>query len=109
MLWYIARHELRDVIRDGRFRWAAAIVAGLLLVALLTGWTYQRSVAAEHASAAQQSRETWLAQSSKDPHSAAHYGGYVFKPHGPLTLVDSGVNAYVGVAAWLEAHKQNEF
>jgi ABC-2 type transport system permease protein len=26
-----------------------------------------------------------------------------------LTLVDSGVNAYVGVAAWLEAHKQNEF
>lgn len=109
MLWYIARHELRDVVRDGRFRWASAIVVGLLLVALLTGWTYQRSVAAEHASAAQQSRATWLAQSSKDPHSAAHYGGYVFKPHGPLTLVDSGVNAYVGVAAWLEAHKQNEF
>lgn len=109
MLLRIARHEIRDVVRDGRFRWASAIVVGLLLVALLTGWTEQRSVAAEHASAAQTSRETWLAQPAKDPHTAAHYGAYVFKPRGPLTLFDSGVNGYAGVVAWLEAHKQNEF
>lgn len=109
MLLRIARHELRDVIRDGRFRWASALVLGLLLVALLTGWTHQRAVAAEHASAAQTSRDTWLAQPARDPHTAAHYGAYVFKPRSPLTLFDSGVNAYTGVAAWLEAHKRNEF
>jgi ABC-2 type transport system permease protein len=109
LLTRIARHEVRDIVRDGRFRWAAIVVGGLLLVALLTGWSEQRRVAAEHASAGRLSRATWLAQSAKDPHSAAHYGAYVFKPRGPLTLFDSGVNAYTGVAAWLEAHKQNEF
>jgi ABC-2 type transport system permease protein len=109
MVLRIARHELIDVVRDGRFRVAAAIVAGLLLVATLAGWSHQRAVSAQHAAAAGVSRQTWLAQAAKDPHSAAHYGAYVFKPRGPLTLVDSGVDAYTGVAAWLEAHKQNEF
>jgi ABC-2 type transport system permease protein len=109
LLANIVRHEIRDVSRDGRFRWAAAVVTGLLLAALLTGWSHQRQISAEHASAEQMSRLTWLAQSSKDPHSAAHYGAYVFKPRGPLTLFDSGIDAYAGVAAWLEAHKQNEF
>lgn len=109
MVGRIARHEFVDVLRDDRFRVVSAVVFSLLLVSLLTGWTYQRAVSAEHASAARTSHETWLAQSAKDPHSAAHYGAYVFKPRGPLTLVDSGINPYTGVAAWLEAHKQNDF
>jgi ABC-2 type transport system permease protein len=109
MLFQIARHELRDVVRDGRFRAASAVVVGLLIVSLLTGWSYQRAVTAEHESSAQLSRDTWLAQPSKDPHTAAHYGAYAFKPRGPLSLFDNGVNAYTGVATWLEAHKQNEF
>jgi ABC-2 type transport system permease protein len=109
ILRHIARHALRDVVRDGRFRWCAAIVGALLLTALLAGASEQRRVAAEHASAARLSRETWLGQAAKDPHTAAHYGSYVFKPRGPLTLFDNGVTAYTGAAAWLEAHKQNEF
>jgi ABC-2 type transport system permease protein len=109
LLVAIAKHEVRDVVRDGRFQWSALMVGGLLLAALIAGWSQQRQVAAEHASAEQTSRDTWLSQAAKDPHSAAHYGAYVFKPRGPLTLFDSGVNAYTGAAAWLEAHKQNEF
>lgn len=109
MLRRIVHHEIRDVCRDGRFRWAAMFVGTLLGVSLLTGWTYQRTVSAEHAGAERFARETWLGQSSKDPHTAAHYGAYAFKPYGPLTLFDSGVNQYAGVAVWLEAHKQNEF
>jgi ABC-2 type transport system permease protein len=109
MLWTIARREIVDVVRDGRFRWATVIVGALLIVALLAGWKAQRDVSADHASAERLARAQWLAQAPKDPHSAAHYGSYAFKPRGPLTLFDSGVNAYTGVAAWLEAHKQNEF
>jgi ABC-2 type transport system permease protein len=109
MIWTIVRHELRDLLRDGRFHWAAGIVFGLLTASLAAGWAYQRAVAAQHDHAARVTRETWLAQPAKDPHSAAHYGAYAFKPRGLLTLFDSGVNAYAGVAAWLEAHKQNEF
>ena len=34
---------------------------------------------------------------------------YAFKPKSPLAMVDTGVDPYIGVAVWLEAHKQNEF
>jgi ABC-2 type transport system permease protein len=34
---------------------------------------------------------------------------YAFKPAATLALVDRGVDPYVGVFAWLEAHKQNDF
>ena len=51
----------------------------------------------------------WLNQTKKNPHSAAHYGVYAFKPKSPLAIVDTGIDPYMGVAVWLEAHKQNEF
>ena len=34
---------------------------------------------------------------------------YAFKPTSPLSFVDPGVDAYVGVAAFLEAHRENDF
>jgi len=48
-------------------------------------------------------------QPKKNPHSAAHYGVYAFKPKSQLAMVDSGIDPYMGVAVWLEAHRQNEF
>ena len=53
--------------------------------------------------------QQWLGQTKKNPHSAAHYGVYAFKPKSPLAIVDTGIDPYMGVAVWLEAHKQNEF
>lgn len=50
----------------------------------------------------------WLDQGEKHPHSAAHYGVFAFKTPRPLSIVDSGVEPYVGSTLWLEAHKQNE-
>ena len=97
------------MLRDGRFRWSAVIVLGLLAVALASGWSHYRSVSAQHEAAQAATREQWLAQGEKNPHSAAHYGVYAFKPKMPLSLVDQGVDSYVGVATWLEAHRQNDF
>lgn len=54
-------------------------------------------------------RERWLDQGQKNPHSAAHYGVYAFKPELALSSVDQGLNSYLGIAVWLEAHKQNLF
>jgi ABC-2 type transport system permease protein len=98
-----------EMVRDGRFRWAAAIVFALLAVALLLGWQHYRDVHSQHEAARRATREQWLSQGSKNPHSAAHYGVYAFKPKMPLSFVDRGIDPWVGVAAWLEAHKQNEF
>jgi ABC-2 type transport system permease protein len=109
MIGIIARKEMTGMLRDGRFRWAAAIVATLLAVALTLGWQHYREVSEQHEAAQRVSRDHWVNQGDKNPHSAAHYGVYAFKPKMPLSLVDRGVDPWVGVAVWLEAHKQNEF
>lgn len=109
MWWIIAKREFTDLSRDGQVRWSGLVLSTLLLVALATGWHQQQLVAGEHESAARMVRETWLSQPPKDPHSAAHYGAYLFKPRQPLGLIDVGVSNYTGVAVWLEAHRQNEF
>ncbi len=109
MLRHIVRKEVRETLRDGRFRWGALLVGSLLLVALLAGWSQRTAIATAHAAATEQSRKHWLDQGEKNPHSAAHYGIYVFKPVSPLSLVDRGVDPYVGVSTWLEARYQNPF
>lgn len=109
MIAKIARKDFTEMIRDGRFRWAAGIVMGLLLVSMALGWSHYREVNAQHEAAERATRQQWLNQGEKGPHSAAHYGVYAFKPKLPLSLVDQGVDKFTGVAVWLEAHKQNEF
>jgi len=103
----IARKELVEMARDGRFRAAAAIVGALLLMALATGLAQQRARADEVATAERLDRQVWDGQGPKNPHSAAHYGVYAFKPAPPLSFADRGLSAYVGETVWLEAHWQN--
>jgi ABC-2 type transport system permease protein len=105
----IARKEFVDLVRDGRVRWATVMVGLLLTVSVFAGWRHAAAVSAEHERAQQATREQWERQPAKNPHSAAHYGIFAFKPQSRLAMVDSGIDPYVGVAAWLEAHRQNEF
>ena len=109
MIARIAKKEFTEMTRDGRFRWAFAVVMVLLFVSLALGWKHYRDVDAQHREAERTTRRQWLEQGDKNPHGAAHYGVYAFKPKMPLSLVDQGVDAYTGVAVWLEAHKQNDF
>ena len=108
MILRIARKELLDLLRDGRFRVLAGLVLVVSVVSLGAGWKAYADLAAQHRTAQQATREQWLTQPKKNPHSAAHYGVYAFKPASPLAMVDTGIDPYVGVAVWLEAHKQNE-
>lgn len=109
MIGIIARKETTELFRDGRFRWGAALVFTLLLVAIVSGWQHATEIRASHTAATEATWERWRAQGDKNPHSAAHYGVYAFKPVTPLSLVDQGVNTYTGVFTWLEAHNQNPF
>lgn len=108
MIATITRKEFVEMWRDGRFRVAAAIVFALLVAALFVGWNHYRTVNAERAAAQARSREQWENQTAKNPHSAAHFSVFAFKPVAPLALADTGVNPYAGIAVWLEAHRQNE-
>jgi ABC-2 type transport system permease protein len=108
MIATIARKEFIEMLRDGRFRWAASIVLALLAVALLAGAYYQRELVAQQRAAQAAEQARWYAQEPKNPHAAAHYGLYAFKPRLAPAFLDPGVEPYTGVAVWLEAHKQNE-
>ncbi|MBY0506885.1 MAG: DUF3526 domain-containing protein [Bryobacteraceae bacterium] len=109
MIRTIAKKEVVEALRDGRFRWAAGLVGVLLLIALAAGTRQFLDLRAQHEAAKTETRAHWLQQGKKNPHSAAHYGVYAFKPKTALSLLDQGVDPYTGVAAWLEAHKQNDF
>jgi len=104
----IARKEFLEMVRDGRARAASAAVLAMLIAALLMGWKEFRDVQTEIEAAKQTVRQQWLAQSPKNPHQAAHYGTYAFKPRNPLSLADSGINRFTGVALFLEPHRQND-
>jgi len=99
--------ELRGITRDGRFRTAAVVVLALLVAAVTFGLHTARLAEAEREAAQQAAEESWLSQGEKNPHVAAHYGKYVFKPPGVLAFFDPGVDAYLGVTLKLEAHRQH--
>jgi ABC-2 type transport system permease protein len=100
----IAKKEATETLRDGRFWWTTAIVLVLLVGALATGWVHTERLAAQHTEAAGAERAVWTGQGEKNPHSAAHFGSYAFKPVTPLLAVDRGLTAYTGVALFMEGH-----
>lgn len=109
LLSHIARKELLEIARDGRFRVASAAVLVLLSGSLVFGVLHYRELTAEREAAMARDRSTWVGQAPKSAHSAAHFGSYAYKPYMPLSLADPGLTAYTGQSVWMEAHWQNLF
>ncbi len=59
MIRHIIRKEFMDMVRDGRFRWCAALVGVLLLVSLGTGWVQARNAQKELTAAQATARDHW--------------------------------------------------
>lgn len=104
----VAAKEWVEMRRDRRLLALFAVTLALMLAALDFGAAENARLSRERAAAAEADRLLWTGQSAKNPHAAAHFGQYAFKPASPLALADPGVDPYVGSAVWLEAHKQNE-
>ena len=100
--------ELKELSRDGRFKIMAMISLILLLIALFTGFNQYQKSRQQIDESVSEERYIWETQGAKNPHSAAHYGTYAFKPKFALSLLDYGVNKYTGNAIFLEAHNRNE-
>mgnify|MGYP001618469105 CR=1 FL=1 len=82
-------------MREGRFRLAGALVLLLLLAALVLGWRQAAQVEQERSAAQVIARAAWTNQGDKNPHIAAHYGMYGFKPAGVLAFLDPGADPQV--------------
>lgn len=100
--------ELKELIRDGRFTVAMSISLGLLVIAAITGINQYQKNNQQYLESVNKEREIWETQGEKNPHSAAHYGTYAFKPQFALSLFDYGVTKYTGNSIFLEAHNRNE-
>jgi ABC-2 type transport system permease protein len=108
MIKIIATKEILSAIRDWRFLMMSAIVFLLLLTASLVGWQSYRQLQAQRAEAQKMARKQWLGQGDKNPHSAAHYGSFAFRPKSTFSFLDFGTDTYTGTSVQLEAHKQND-
>ncbi|HEX4915330.1 MAG TPA: ABC transporter permease subunit [Vicinamibacterales bacterium] len=104
--WAIAVKDATETWRDGRFRWAAGLLFLLLVAAIAGGAQHQSRIAQQHADAQAAERDAWLDKGDMNPHAAAHYGAFVFKPVQPLSAIDPGLDPFLGVFVFLEAHKQ---
>lgn len=103
----VARRELLEIGRDGRARALLVAVLILLGVTLAFGLARHHHRTREVTRALSLDRQLWEAQGARNPHSAAHFGQYAFKPSGALSAFDPGLDSYLGRAVWMEAHIQN--
>lgn len=107
MIALIVRREFTEWWREGRLRWLAAGCVVLLLSMALLGWQATLvDVQARHA-AIDGEHDNFLAQGAKNPHAAAHFGQYAFRPVLLPSAVDPGVGPWMGSMIWMEAHRRN--
>lgn len=107
-MWLIvAKKEIKETLRGKIFVVLSVVVWVLLLFAAIGGYkTYSNVTTQQKEARAMFQRE--LAQKDRNPHSAAHFGTWLFKPLTALSLFDPGVNDYTGSTYRVEAHKQSE-
>jgi ABC-2 type transport system permease protein len=103
----VVRKELTQYRRDGRVLGIGSLIACLVLLSVITGWSTYTVQRHESQQAQQEDRRTFVSQGEKPPHSAAHFGRMAYKPVPPLAVFDVGALPYLGQVIWLEAHRQD--
>lgn len=100
--------EIKELYRDGLVMITALIILVLLVFSVWISYNQYVASHNEFTLATSTERSVWENQGEKNPHSASHYGTYVFKPKHPLSLLDQGLNTYTGSTIFLESHNRNE-
>lgn len=108
MMWPLIRMELRLLVADRKVRWIAMALFVLMAVTFNVALKDAMRTSADATRTSTVERQRWLNQDPKNPHSAAHYGLWVFKPSSPLATLDAGVEPYVGRMIRIEAHRYND-
>lgn len=105
----VARREVLDVFRDGRFRWAVGLLLCLLVASVVAGMHRAREIRSLRDRAQREERERWLNKGKMLAHPAMHFGFYVYQPYLELSAIDDGIEPYAGAYKLLEAHEQKLF
>lgn len=103
----VARQQWRLLVRDRRLAVLGLALILVLCTAALTGAAVHSVREAERSAAQLEDSRIWGMQGPANPHGAAHFGRYVFKPLSPLSVVDPGLLPQLGTSLKLEAHANN--
>jgi ABC-2 type transport system permease protein len=104
----LLRLEITLLRRDRRAWWSLLALAFVVVLSCVSIAVDSARVDATKRKVAATERQRWLGQGEKDPHSAAHYSIFAFKPSPPLSALDPGGNPFLGQSVYLEAHHQND-
>lgn len=101
-------NEWKILLRNKVLVYLTLFFAITLTAVTWLGVVQNRTQQEQQQQAQQHVREQWETIDAMNPHGAAHYGSYAFKPVTPLSSIDEGVNAVTGNVLRLEGHVQNE-
>jgi ABC-2 type transport system permease protein len=104
----IIKNEWRYLIRSRIFLGINIGFIFILFLSVFLGYYQTRKQAQTHKNAKEHVRQQWVSIDEMNPHSAAHYGTYIFKPTNLLSSLDEGVNSVTGNVIRVEGHVQNE-
>ncbi|TQV70595.1 DUF3526 domain-containing protein [Exilibacterium tricleocarpae] len=103
----IAATEAKVVFRTGLLQPLCLSLGLLLVISSWLGAQRIETLQSEVEAAGLADREIWIHQGEDNPHAAAHFSRYAFKPVPALAVFDAGVLDTSGAAIWMEGHYQN--
>ena len=101
-------NEWKGFLRNKLFLFFISFFVILLFIVTFFGIVQNNKQIKSQNDAHSHIRAQWDEMNPSNPHSAAHFGTYAFKPNSILNGLDEGVNAVTGLVLRLEGHKQNE-
>ena len=100
--------EWKIFLRNKLFIYSTIFFISSLLTVVILGINQNNNQQLYRIKAQEHIRSQWENLEAMNPHRAAHYGSYAFKPLNTLNSMDSGVNDITGNVIKLEGHVQNE-
>ncbi|MEL6972573.1 MAG: DUF3526 domain-containing protein [Bacteroidota bacterium] len=107
-MWQIIKNEWSALSRNRALLGISLGFLLVLLVSVVLGIRQNSEQTQRYQQAQKELREQWENIEGMNPHGAAHYGTYVFKPTNLLSSLDDGVNSVTGNVLRVEGHVQNE-
>ncbi|MEM9986348.1 MAG: DUF3526 domain-containing protein [Bacteroidota bacterium] len=107
-MWHILKNEWQYLRRNRALLVVSLGFVATLMLSIFLGHQQTQAQAERQQAAKAHLRAQWEGIDGMNPHGAAHYGTYVFKPSSLLSSLDGGVNGVTGNVLRVEGHVQNE-
>ena len=107
-MWQIIKNEWLYLSRTKLLIVISFVFVLVLLLSIILGKYETQQQQQSYQTASKHLRQQWESIKEMNPHGAAHYGTYVFKPTNLLSSLDEGIKSITGNVLRLEGHVQNE-